>query len=564
MEQYSILQEIDHDMVRKHLKYLSSFEKLSGSNAASVAAHYIQDCVRDSGVDCHLETFDGYLSNPVESILEVISEGIKIKSRPRSFSRSVSEGITGELVYDSSNIDKSLPDAEIDNKLKTFRGKIVISHGFDERYEKRLEANGALGLIQIWTSKEEIIHEDTVSGVWGTPTKDTSLLLPSIPVVGITKNDGERLIELLNIKKVTVKISTRLETGVFPCEIPVAEIKGQSEDFILMSCHYDTWYQGAFDNCAANAAAIEIAKVLNNNKDKLKRSIRIAWWAGHSNGRYAGSTWYNDNHFFELTEHCYAHITADLLGAEGCNLVGIRTTGVEGHQFVKDNANTVEPGVETLFFPVGRGADQSFWGSNIPIQFYARYERSKELKNSDSPGPGVYWWHTEDDTFDRVDPEVYKKDTSLYFLNIYRLLTDDRLPFDPEEYFDNLTALLHKYDGISNELSCDEIVNCITKLKSNTIRALKNCTDEKYNWVLKTIGGNMNRICQSCGSAYDQDLAFSGAPVFTKLFAFLNTKKQYQSPAEYVFLKTDFIRQRNRIIAEVSKLNELLISQMEQ
>jgi aminopeptidase YwaD len=562
MEQYRILQEIDHDMIRKHLKYLSSFEKLSGSKAASTAAHYIRDCVSSYGVDCHLETFDGYLSNPVESTLEVIGEGISIKSRPRSFSRSVPEGVTGELVYDSSNLDKSLTDAEVSNRLKTFRGKVVVSHGFDERYEKRLETNGALGLIQIWTSSEDIIHEDTVSGVWGTPTRDSALLVPSIPVVGITKNDGERLIQLLRTKKVTVRISTRLETDVFPCEIPVAEIKGQSDDFILMSCHYDTWYQGAFDNCAANAAAIEIAKVLNDNKDKLKRSIRIAWWAGHSNGRYAGSTWYNDNHFFELREHCYAHVTADLLGAQGCNLVGIRTTGVEGRQFVRNNANTVDQGVETLFFPVGRGADQSFWGSNIPIQFYARYERSKELKNSDSPGPGVYWWHTEDDTYDHVDPEVYKKDANLYFLNIYRLLTDDRLPFAPEEYFDNLLALLHKFDESGHELSCDEVVNAIGKLKSNTVRALQNCTDEDYNWILKTVGGNMNRICQSCGSAYDQDLAFSGAPVFTKLVAFLSKKKEDESPEEYVFLKTDFIRQRNRVISEVTRLNELLISRM--
>jgi aminopeptidase YwaD len=558
LEYDQVLQEIDHDAIHKHLKYLSSFEKLSGSQAADTAAKYIRNSVKAYGIECNIENFDGYLSNPVDSTLEVIGEDINITCRPRSFSRSVPKGLTGELVYDPSNSEKKMSAAAVYDNMKTFRGKIVISYGFDERYEKMLESHGALGLIQVWTSGEDLIHEDTVSGIWGTPTKDSFLLEPTIPVVGVTKKDGEKLIQMLQTKKVSIKIATRLDTGIFPCEIPVASIKGQSDDFILMSCHYDTWYQGAFDNCAANAAAIEIARVLNNHREQLKRSIRIAWWAGHSNGRYAGSTWYNDNHFFELKDHCMAHVTADLLGAQGCNMVGIRTTGVEGSQFLKENAEVVDPGVETKFFPIGRGADQSFWGSDIPIQFYVRYERSKELKNSDSPGPGVYWWHTEDDTYDHIDPKVYKKDANLYFLNIYRLLTEDRLPFCPEEYFDRLLAVLHQYDNKNQGLSCNNIICVIEKLKAQTLKALSGCTEEEYNWVLKTVGGTMNRLCQSSGSQYDQDLAFSGPPVFAKLVTFLKTNKEEESPEEYVFLRTDFIRQENRIIAEVSKLSDLL------
>lgn len=563
MKQYEFLREINHEMILKHLKYLSSFEKLSGSKSAGIAAHYILNCLDSYRIDCHLETFDGFFSNPVESSLEVIDENVKIKSRPRSFSRSIPEGITGELVYDSSNINKNISDADVCERMKKFRGKIVVSHGFDERYAKQLENSGVLALIQIWTSKEDIIHEDTVSGVWGTPTRDTSLLIPSIPVVGITYDDGERLIEMLKNKEVRVKINTCLDIGVFPCEMPVAEIKGNSEDFILMSCHYDTWYLGAFDNCAANAAAIEIAKVLHDNKDKLKRSIKIVWWAGHSNGRYAGSAWYNDNHFFELSEHCFAHVTADLLGAKGCNLVGIRTTGVEGYNFLKENANLVDPGVKTLFFPIGRGADQSFWGANIPIHFYTRYEKPQNLKDSDSPGPGVYWWHTEDDTYGKVDPEVYRKDVELYFLNIYRLLTDSRLPFAPHEYFNKLISVLSKCNKDIEGLSCEDAVNCIKKLEENTIKALTDCTDKNFHWVLKIVGGNMNRISQSCGSPYDQDLAFSGAPIFPKLMAFSGKTKENVSSADYVFLKTDFIRQNNRIISEVTLLNKLLADHME-
>lgn len=558
----SVLEELNPAAIYEHVKVLAAEEKLSGSAEAERAAQYIQSCVSSYGVDCHLETFDAYLSNPVESTLEVFGETLCIACRPRSFSRNVPEGITGELVYDDSNLNAVLTPREVEERLETFRGKIVMSHGFDERYEKRLEAHGVLGLVQVWTSREEWIHEDTVSGVWGTPTPETSLLLPAIPVVGITRSHGDALLHLLEQKTIRVKISAKLETGVFPCVMPVAEIPGPSKDFVLLSCHYDTWYQGAFDNGVANAAAIEIARVLNAHRKELKRGVRIVWWAGHSNGRYAGSTWYSDNHYEELREHCCAHITADLLGARGCTMVGVHTTGVEGQEFLLENIYTVDPGLAAQFFPVGRGADQSFWGCNIPLQFYARYERLKEQKESDSPGPGVPWWHTEHDTCENVDPEILRKDAELYLLNSYRLLTAPRLPFAAQEYFEQIFQQIAPYREGPVHAACEELLTCIRQLQQHTVQALQDASEEEYNRIVKVVGGNMNRVCQSTGSPYSQDLAFSGPPVLSGLTAFLRTAEENETPEQYLFLRTEFIRQKNRVLLELKRLDAFLLTQM--
>ena len=50
--------------------------------------------------------------------------------------------------------------------------------------------------------------------------------------------------------------------------MPVARIQGRSEKFVLVSGHYDSWYEGATDNGVANAAMMELARVFQENREK--------------------------------------------------------------------------------------------------------------------------------------------------------------------------------------------------------------------------------------------------------------------------------------------------------
>ena len=53
---------------------------------------------------------------------------------------------------------------------------------------------------------------------------------------------------------------------------------------------------------------MEIARVFQENQEHLERSVVLAWWSGHSDARYSGSTWYYDHHWEDLKENCVAHI----------------------------------------------------------------------------------------------------------------------------------------------------------------------------------------------------------------------------------------------------------------
>ena len=80
-----------------------------------------------------------------------------------------------------------------------------------EYYCKVMERYGVKALILVWPS-DDPIREDTVSAVWGTPTADTHLTLPLLPVVGITSQGGKKLIDLMEQGPVTVRVSTHLNT----------------------------------------------------------------------------------------------------------------------------------------------------------------------------------------------------------------------------------------------------------------------------------------------------------------------------------------------------------------
>ena len=176
------------------------------------------------------------------------------------------------------------------------------------------ERRGAIGEIFIHPGTN--IHEGICTSIWGAPTAESLGRKPTVPVVCINHPDGEALIAEVQRGPVRASIKTWLREGWMRCLLPVAEIRGQEDpdEFLLVHGHYDSWYEGIGDNATGDAALLELARVLWSLRDRLKRSVRIAWWPGHSTGRYAGSTWYADTFADEIDEHCIAQLDIDSPG----------------------------------------------------------------------------------------------------------------------------------------------------------------------------------------------------------------------------------------------------------
>ena len=558
------LQAIDHEAMERHLRKLASMDKLSGSEEASQAADYILKVLKKDGVPCHMEVCEGYVSNPIQSSLK-IDGNVDVCCRPRAFSGDCRQPISGELIFDAASEVRKRAELTEDFLAKV-KGKVVLSYGYDEKYALLLEKYGAAAWIQIWTSDDPLIHEDTISCVWGTPTVDSSLFLLKMPVLGVTRSDGEALIRRISVRQQAgerscAEITVSVESRVSALHIPVAEIRGESEDFVLVSCHYDTWFKGAVDNGTANAAAIEIAKVCNRFKHRMKRSVKIAWWSGHSNGRYAGSAWYCDNHFAELKARCIAHINADLIGAKGCLLIGMHTAGAEGRDYLRQSVDFIAPQEKIRYFGIGRGADQSFFGPEVPYHIYSRYETEPDEKPFDTPGSGSYQWHTIEDTIDGVDWEIYRKDAALFFLNAWRFLAEERLPFAAEEFFgDYQDALAVIGQDAEAEFSTAEIQTAVSRIgrlfRETAKRPEAQNMEQQY---IRLICGRLNRLRFSYGSPYDHDLAITATSPFPRLSMVRGVRREKVGAARYLFIRTEFIRQKNRMLCELAALEEELL-----
>jgi aminopeptidase YwaD len=189
---------------------------------------------------------------------------------------------------------------------------------------------------------------------------------------------------------------------------------------VLFSGHLDGWYLGAMDNGSANAAMLEVARVLAPRKDSFRRGLRLAFWSGHSHGRYSSSAWYADTNWFELAERCVCHVNVDSLGGIGADTFATNSmpeTTPLGTWAVKEAAGAALDAKR-----VGRNSDQSFLGAGVP-----------SLLGSVSHQPDGslgWWWHTPHDTLDKIDPARLVRDTKIFVLAVSRLLQDPVVPLD--------------------------------------------------------------------------------------------------------------------------------------
>jgi len=215
---------------------------------------------------------------------------------------------------------------------------------------------------------------------------------------------------------------------------------------VLLSSHYDSWHEGITDNATGNALCLALAALFHGQA--LIRGLRIAFWPGHSNGRYAGSTWYADHYRSHLMHKCIAHINVDSPGCMGGSKLVINASGAESVAWLNQAiiATTGEPADRVT--PLGKGADQSFWGLGIPLHFSLR--EVPEQRQSLSPGSGGgWWWHTEKDTLDKVDENNLWRDFLVYQHWLESLLFEERLPLDALQY---LTLMNDALMQLQNEI----------------------------------------------------------------------------------------------------------------
>ena len=440
--------EITVAAMEMELDSIVQYDRLSGSPGENAAIDYLVRTLEEEGIRMELDTFLAYISDPISASVEVPGTGFAPEAITVSGSGTV-RNLQGPLV-DLGTLDDLPPfltetgerlilDADGPAGSVEFptypdvKGKIALVTGAPRPGPViQISQMGAAAVV--FVNPEERLNDLTTTSVWGGPSLLDYQRIPTLPVAEVKRSDGDRLRSMMAEGTVRGRMSTETRTGWKPLRLLVAYIPGPTPDapYVLAGGHLDTWYFGGTDNGGANVAMLELARAFSRHQDMLRRGLVVAWWPGHSNGRYAGSTWFVDQKFDELRRRALAYVNF-----EGLGQIEAKRFGAAATASFSELAHSVvleEVGDSIQSRPPGRNSDQSFNGVGLPL---LQLDHSRLAEDG-----GYWWWHTPDDTRDKVDAQVLKVDTDLYAAALARLLAEPTFPVSLTATVERLGSLL--------------------------------------------------------------------------------------------------------------------------
>ena len=565
------------DEPRALLDRFSTLVRESGTPDEDAAARYIVERLKALGIPVTLHAPDLYISVPERAEIAVAgtSGSRSIRARPPAMARSTGDqAVDGEVCYVPSKFAAGtaslfdVPDAARGGAQATgtdpVEGRIVLTEGFS--MPGTVQAFARRGAVaQIYIHPGERIHEGICTSIWGAPTHESIGRKPAMPVACINRPDGESLIAELQRGQVRVSLRTWLREGWMRCLLPIAEIPGTTDpdEFLLVHGHYDSWYEGIGDNATGDAALLELARVLWTLRDRLKRSLRIAWWPGHSTGRYAGSTWYADTFADELDERCIAQLDIDSPGCADATayeeVMWMAEADPLCRSSIRDALGVASERVRPL-----RAGDYSFNQigptglymllSNIPIE-----ERKRRGYYAVGGCGGNTAWHTPDDLMPVADLEILRRDLAVYVTTIARILNAPLHPFDYALAVEEIASAVGQYQQASGgEIDFGSILEALAGLGGD-LRAWRADAEarierapadaasrRRLNGVLRRIARLLVPLNYARGERFDHDPALKFGPVpRLEAAAGLASASAELKP----FLKVGLVRESNKVRA---------------
>lgn len=553
----SIKDNVSLEELTKHINTIATWVRLSGTEDEAKAFDYVQETLEKFGFTTSRYLSDALIGYPGPASLTIAGDD-SVSFTPNGYAlspRTGDEGVTGELIFVGDGTPADLQGVDL-------QGKIIVSEGLANPGKSLAVQNtGAIGHIHI---DGPLVRDMCISPVWGVPTPETAHLLPDIPAVGINEEEGKVLKEKMKAGTVVATLVTQpfLEWGKLPTLI--ADLPGNEEDtYVLFSGHIDSWYYGAMDNGSANATQIEIGRLLAENRDWLRRGLRLAFWSGHSHARYAGSAWYADEFWTDLHRRCVCHVNVDSVGGLNATVLEDIPTMAETHGFGAELLRDLA-GVELPYNRMGRFSDQSFWGHGIPALF-ATFS-AQETERSDGEGPrggGLgWWWHTPQDTPDKIDPENLLRDARIYAEALWRLCTDERLPFDQKPVARELLTALELYqDQAGDHLDLSSVIDAANQLVSMLERLnLGALPAEAANAFTMEMSRILLPVNYTAKGPFEHDLAVRSLAL-PGLYDVRKLATLDPATSDYHFLRTRLARERNRIehalLTALDKVQEL-------
>lgn len=568
---------VSAEKLASHLERFSTLFRDSGTADEWEAARYVNARMDEYGIPCEILSFQSLISLPGPGELDLLGENSEVIEsfhvRTRSFGAQTPEGgVTAELVYvpferpEAGAMIFSHRAVQGDYSGLDVRGKVVLTMDGGPDGIRRAEERGALGHIHIWPSDESVVHEMIATSVWGTPTPETASNIPGIPALGVNNADGEKLAELCRNGTVRVRMVSNVDTRWREVPLTVANVKpgaiDAGERFLLVGAHIDSWYEGITDNATGDAALIEMARVLQEQREGLRYGARFCWWPGHSTGRYSGSTWYVDTHFMELRQNCLGYLNIDSPGVRETEIWDCRYNMGEIEHITAAVVRELSGQEPNIRRPLKAG-DQSFLGVGLSsLGAFRMLPVDHPDRKAVGGCGGAYWWHSPEDTLDKADPKILADDVRIYVTMVARMCCPAVHPFNfvpsANDFLQQLTDL---QEAAGTHLDLSEVIAAAERYRAaaERVATLAPADIESHNAALLRVTRIVNPALFTIDGPYEFDPALQ-LPVLPGLAPMRQLAVLDPGSDDYRFLWTSQIRQRNRIHDALLQATEVLES----
>ena len=534
------LETVSQERLMTSTRAIARWTRLSGTPDERSAAEYVADELRTIGCDVRVLSHEAYISLPGPAALRVTApETRDIPCITHSMGVSTTpDGVSATLVYAGKGEPEDLARAVVAGSFALVDGRATPQRALDATRA------GARGLVCI---SGRIAHEMCCSPVWGSPGESTVGLLPRVVLLSVAQMEGEALRDLCRKQRVRIHATAAVDTRWVPTPIVQGDLAPghvhAERSFVMLSGHLDSWYLGAMDNATANATMLEVARLMTAKRTELRRGLRVLFWSGHSHGRYSSSAWYADQCFVELDERCVAHVNADCLGAIDADSFGTNSMPETAALAIEATAHAAGAKLEAK--RVGRNSDQSFFGIGIPTILGS--------VSRQSDGALGWWWHTPEDTLDKIDPVRLQRDAKIFLEVTERLLTEPVLPLDYAASTADLSSNLVELAALAGErftlAPATEEARRLEKLcglLQATLEALPPAEAPAVNDCIRQLGRLLIPVTYTAAGRHAHDPALD-VPFLPKLQAIRRLAAMDGGGDAAKFLIVDLVRARSEL-----------------
>jgi len=448
MSEVIVVAAVSAANVRAHVEHITTEipARLAGSANARRMAEYSAAAMSKAGVAAQVQEMPGLVSFPERAEMRVLAP-VELAIEANTLGHSVptlADGISGELIDVASG-------AFSEYEGRHANGKITLSElsYHPARHEKqRISAiMGATGCVMMnWGHPENTaVPFGSVKPAWGNPTPETYRSeMATLPCVGIARTAGLKLRDMLRRGPVRVWLRTNVENCWRPVQITVGEVKGRGEDFVVVGGHQDSWPgPQATDNAAGNACILELVRVFQQHRDKLRRGLVAGFWTGHETGTMIGSAAFVDRNWDRLREHAVAYLQIDQPACAGTTRWSA-ASNVELKRFHQEIEKRLLGGRPFAWRRAVKNGDASFFGLGVPMLAAQGAFTEEELKRTALANLG-WWHHSIENTIDKLDFAYMVDHLRVYAAYLWELCTAVVLPF---EYVSVATQFIERLDEL--------------------------------------------------------------------------------------------------------------------